>query len=166
SANEVLHELEQLVTPTGGITPTVSAPFEALAAAKRGHPVRVAGLFALGSVAVLGVVYFLTNQLGLPGWVLRAAIGLLAVGLPIMVATGLVERRRALARPAAPPASGLHGWLTWRKALTGGVLAFAALGLVAAVYTAMRVLGVGPVGTLVASGVLAERDRIVLTDVE
>src|SRR5207244_1345514 len=81
--------------------------------------------------AVLGGVYFLTNQLGLPGWVLRAAIGLLAVGLPVTVATGLVERRRALARAAAPPAAGLHAWLTWRKALTSGVLAFAALGLVA-----------------------------------
>src|SRR5437867_125169 len=166
SANEVLHELEQLVTPTGGITATASAPFEALAAAERGHPVRVTGLFALGSAAVLGVVYFLTNQLGLPGWVLRAAIGLLAVGLPVTVATGLVERRRALVRAAAPPAAGLHAWLTWRKVLTSGVLAFAALGLVAAAHTAMRVLGVGPVGTLVASGVLAERDRLVLADFE
>src|SRR5437867_1141869 len=166
SANEVLHELEQLVTPTGGITATASAPFEALAAAERGHPVRVAGRFALGSVAVLGVVYFLTNQLGLPGWVLRAAIGLLAVGLPVTVATGLVERRRALVRAAAPPAAGLHAWLTWRKVLTSGVLAFAALGLVAAAYTAMRALGIGPVGTLVASGVLAERDRLVLADFE
>jgi len=166
SANEVLHELEQLVTPTGGITATASAPFEALAAAERGHPVRVTGLFALGSAAVLGVVYFLTNQLGLPGWVLRAAIGLLAVGLPVTVATGLVERRRALARAAAPPAAGLHAWLTWRKVLTSGVLAFAALGLVAAAHTAMRVLGVGPVGTLVASGVLGGRDRLVLADFE
>src|SRR5213593_1356441 len=169
SANDVLQQLEHMMTPSGGITPTGSAayaPYEALAAAKRGHPVRVAGLFALGSVAVLGVVYFLTNQLGLPGWVLRAAIGLLAVGLPVTVATGLVERRRALVRAAAPPAAGLHAWLTWRKVLTSGVLAFAALGLAAAAHTAMRVLGVGPVGTLVASGVLAERDRLVLADFE
>src|SRR6184192_4564798 len=85
---------------------------------------------------------------------------------PVTVATGLVERRRALARAAAPPAAGLHAWLTWRKVLTSGVLAFAALGLVAAAHTAMRVLGVGPVGTLVASGVLGERDRLVLADFE
>src|SRR6266545_4211835 len=31
---------------------------------------------------------------------------------------------------------------------------------------AMRVLGIGPVGTLVASGVLAQRDRLVLADFE
>src|SRR2546426_11453597 len=65
-----------------------------------------------------------------------------------------------------PPAGGLHGWLTWRKAVAGGVAAFAALGLGAAGYSAMRLLGIGPVGTLVASGVLAQRDRLVLADFE
>jgi len=169
SAGDVLEALEQMVTPSGGITPTGSAPYDAAAvvAAARAHPARVAGLFALAAVAVLGVVYFLMTQLGLPGWVLPVAAGLLAVGLPIMVTTGLVERQRALARTtgrlAAPP-SGLRGWLTWRKAVTGGVAAFAALGLGAGVYTAMRVLGIGPVGTLVASGVLGARDRMVLAD--
>src|SRR5439155_1263610 len=170
SAGDVLEALEQMVTPSGGITPTGSTPYDAVAAAAaaRAHPLRVAGLFALTSVAVLGAVYFLMNQLGLLGWVLPGAIGLLAVGLPIMVVTGLIERRRALARTtgrvAPPTGDGLHGWLTWRKAVGGGVAAFAALGLGAAAYTAMRVLGIGPVGTLVASGVLKKRDRLVLAD--
>src|SRR5438132_803449 len=100
--------------------------------------------------------------------VMPGAIGLLVAGLPIMVVTGLIERRRALARTTGhmttPPAGGLRGWLTWRKAVGGGVAAFAALGLGAAAYTAMRVLGIGPVGTLVASGVLKKRDRLVLAD--
>src|SRR5213080_845715 len=170
SAGAVLEALEQMVTPSGGITPTGSAPYDAVAAAAaaRAHPLRVAGLFALTSVAVLGVVYFLMNQLGLPGWVMPGAIGLLVAGLPIMVVNGLIERRRALARTTGHmttrPAGGLHGWLTWRKAVGGGVAAFAALGLGAAAYTAMRVLGIGPVGTLVASGVLKKRDRLVLAD--
>src|SRR5207244_395306 len=144
SAGAVLEALEQMVTPSGGITPTGSAPYDAVAAAAaaRAHPLRVAGLFALASVAVLGVVYFLMNQLGLPGWVMPGAIGLLVAGLPIMVLTGLIERRRALARTTGhmttPPAGGLRGWLTWRKAVGGGVAAFAALGLGAAAYTAMR----------------------------
>src|SRR5207247_2346678 len=83
--------------PFRGITPTGSAPYDAVAAAAaaRAHPLRVAGLFALTSVAVLGVVYFLMNQLGLPGWVMPGAVGLLVAGLPIMVVTGLIERRRA-----------------------------------------------------------------------
>src|SRR6266849_6579870 len=164
SAGDVLEALEQMVTPSGGITPTGSAPYDAVAAAAaaRAHPLRVAGLFALTSVAVLGAVYFLMNQLGLPGWVMPWAIGLLAVGLPIILWTGIIERRRAMARST----EGWHGLFTWRKALAGGVAAFAALGLGAAVYTAMRVLGIGPVGTLVASGVLEKRDRMVLADFE
>src|SRR6184192_2995229 len=77
SANEILEQLEQLATPTA------TTAYEAAAAATRGHPARVAGLLALGSLAVLGVVYFLMTQLGLPGWVMQVAIGLLVVGLPI-----------------------------------------------------------------------------------
>jgi hypothetical protein len=46
----------------------------------------------------------------------------------------------------------------------GGGVAFAGLGVFAAGYTAMRLLGIGPVGTLVATGVLEERDRIILTE--
>src|SRR2546426_1685152 len=163
SAGDVLEALEQMVTPSGGITPTGSAPYDAVAAAAaaRAHPLRVAGLFALTSVAVLGVVYFLMNQLGLPGWGMPRAIGLLVAGLPIMVLTGLIERRRALARTTRPmtppPPGGVHGWLTWRQAGAGGVAALAALGRGAAGYSAMRLLGIGPVGTLVASGVLEKR---------
>src|SRR6059036_2304308 len=104
------------------------------------------------------------TQLGLPGWVMGAAIGLLAVGLPLMVTTGLLERRRALAGSVAP-AGGNH-WLTWRRAFLSGAAGFGLLGLCTAGYMAMRLLGIGPVGTLVASGVLTQRDRLVLADFE
>src|SRR2546422_8756795 len=93
------------------------------------------------------------NQLGLPGWVMPGAIGLLVAGLPIMVVTGLIERRRALARTTGhmttPPAGGLRGWLTWRKAGGGGGAAVAAPGLGGAADTARRGRGVGPAGALV-----------------
>ena len=163
SAGEILDQLEQMVTPSTG-----SAPFTAVAAveaARRAHPARVAGLFALVAVAVLGAAYFLMNQLGLPAWVLPGAVVLLAVGLPVVLVTGVVERRRALGTGPVRP-NRLHDWITWRKSVTGGVVAFAGLGLAAGVYIAMRVLGIGPVGTLVASGVLAQRDRLVLADFE
>ncbi len=163
SAGEILDQLEQMVTPSTG-----SAPYDAVAAAaaRRAHPLRVAGLFALVSVAVLGVAYFLMNQLGLPAWVLPGAVLLLAVGLPVVLVTGVVERRRALASVTGVTPPHLHTWLTWRKSVTGGVVAFAGLGLAAGAYMAMRVLGIGPIGTLVASGVLAQRDRLVLADFE
>src|SRR6184192_2936314 len=95
---------------------------------------------------------------------MQVAIGLLVVGLPIMVATGLVERRRALAGGAG--SAGVQRWFTWRRALMGGAAGFGALGLGTTLYMTMRLLGIRPVGTLVASGVLAHRDRLVLADFE
>ncbi len=157
SAEEVLAQLEAMTTLSGSE-----------AAIRRAHPVSVAALFTAASVVVLTVVYMLMRGLGLPDWVLLSAAGLLLVGLPIMVFTGLVERRRALARstgrvePSTP--RGLHRWLTWRKAFLGGAVAFAALGFGTAVYMAMRLLGVGPVGTLVASGLVREREPLLLAD--
>jgi len=168
SANEILEQLEPMTTPSGG-SAAYSAATAALAA-QRAHPARVAGLFGLAALAVLGGAYGLMHELGLPGWVMPGVVLLLVLGLPVVLLTGMVERRRALASTSGtggvPPAGGLHGWLTWRKAVTGGVLAFAGLGMAAGLYMAMRALGIGPVGTLVASGVLAERDRLVLADVE
>ncbi|HYL56367.1 MAG TPA: protein kinase, partial [Gemmatimonadales bacterium] len=167
SANEILEQLEPMTTPSGGSAAYTAA---SLAAAERSHPVRVAGLFAVASLAVLGAAYGLMHELGLPGWVMQGVALLLAVGLPIVWFTGVMERRRALASSSSTgtvvPTGGVHRWLTWRKALTGGVIAFAGLGLTTAFYMGMRAFGIGPVGTLVASGVLAEQDRLVLADVE
>ncbi len=124
------------------------------------HPVTAAALFGLVSLAIVGAVYFIMVQLGLPDWVLRAAIGLLVIGLPIIVSTAFSEWQRA-AR-----ASRQHRWLNWRRALQGGGLAFVGLGLVTAAFMAMRSLGIGPVGTLMAKGVLQSRDPILLAEFE
>jgi hypothetical protein len=128
----------------------------------------VAGLFGLASIGALAVVYVLVQLLGLPDWVFVGAIGLLAIGLPIVVVTGHHERQRAIAMTtgiAVPtPTDGIRRWLTWRKALLGGGLAFAGLAVVAAVYTVMRVAGIGPVGTLMATGALELQDRLIIAD--
>src|SRR5438128_1754506 len=171
SAAELHHQFEAMATPTGGMPPTEGSPIISSgteAAIRRGHPARVATLFALAAVGVLALVYALLQLLGLPDWVLPGAIGLLAVGLPIMVWTGVIERRRALARTTGRAIApvGLHRWFTWRRALLGGVGAFGTLGVGTAIYMGMRLLGIGPVGTLVASGVLAARDRLVLAEFE
>ncbi len=171
SADELHAQLDVMVTPSGGMPPTgahvVSSGTEA--AIQRGHPARVVSLYALAAVGALAVVYLLMQQIGLPTWVFAAAIGLLAAGLPIMLVTGWIERRRALARSTGrviPPAAGWHGWITWRRAVLGGVAAFGALGVGTTGYMAMRLLGIGPVGTLVASGVLSRQDVLLVADFE
>ncbi len=57
-----------------------------------------------------------------------------------------------------------HRIFTWRNALLGGVAAFTLLGIVTAAWIVMRTAGVGPAATLVARGVLDERDAIILAD--
>jgi len=57
-----------------------------------------------------------------------------------------------------------HHIFTWRNALLGGATAFALLGIVTAAWIIMRTAGIGPAATLVARGVLDERDRVILAE--
>ncbi len=172
-AGDLVPLLEGATTPSGGMTPSdaqlvVASATEA--AIRRGHPVRVTLLFAAAAAVVLATIAFLMYRLGLPEWVLWGGAGLLLVGLPIMLVTGLHERRRARASTTAvslrPAETVVTRHFTWRKAMLGGGLAFAGLTTVAGAYTAMRLLGIGPIGTLVASGALAKQDRLILANFE
>jgi hypothetical protein len=128
----------------------------------------VAVLFGLAAAVVLAMAWALTVKVGLPSWVVPGVGVLLALGFPIMMATGLAERRRAQARvhltQTPMPEGGVRGLLTWKKALLGGGLAFGALALLAGGYMAMRVFGVGSVGTLLATGALESRSPLVLAE--
>ena len=173
SAAELVAQLDAVLTPTGGLPPTAAMPAvtpEPPADNSLRQHGRVTALFAVGSAVVLALVWLAVQRLGLPDWVMWSAVALLVVGWPVVLMAGAHERRRALARTAgvsAPtPSGGLAPWRSWRRALMGGGLAFGALAGVAALYTAMRLLGIGPVGTLVASGVLKDREKLLLADFE
>jgi eukaryotic-like serine/threonine-protein kinase len=64
--------------------------------------------------------------------------------------------------PPAPEPAGIQRWLTWNKAILGGVGAFALLGISVAVYFVMWSTGIGPVGNLVAQGAIQQGDRVIL----
>jgi tetratricopeptide (TPR) repeat protein len=168
-AEEIVGQLEAMATPTGATLAEPSPISSGTAAAiRRAHPVRVAMLFALAAVGVLALAHLLVRLLGLPDWAFAGAVAVAAAGFPVFLWTGVLERRRALARHSgrSPAVGGVHHWFTWRRALLSGAGAFGLLGFGTAVYMAMRLLGIGPVGTLVASGVLAARERLVLADFE
>ncbi len=121
-------------------------------------PARAAIAFALSAVIVLVVVYLLVVQVGLPMWVFWSAVGLVIAGLPIVLATAIAERSRGPGTPA--------GFLTWRRTLSGGALAFGALAIVTAGYVGSRALGIGPAASLISRGAVGERERVVLADFE
>ncbi len=141
---------------------------------------QVLGIYIAGSWLAFEAVQTLTEGLGLPDWVPPLALALLIVGLPFVVATAFVQEGMSAREPQpAPPSRGAVGAVersptpeptghqrlfTWRNATVGGVLLFAVLGLVTAGYMAMRTLGIGPAGTLIARGVLDDRATILVTD--
>ncbi len=150
----------------------------------RARLTRVLAVYLGGSYALLEVMDIFTDQLGLPDWFFRGALILLLIGLPIVVATAIVQGRRrprVVGEPAsavevadtagpaeveARPAAASYQWLNWRNAVFGFVGAFAAWGLIVSVYMGSRALGIGPVGSLVAAGVLDERERLIVADFE
>lgn len=133
---------------------------------------QILGIYLGSSWVVLQVVDTLNSTVGMPGWVIRAAFILLIIGLPIVMVTAFVQRGWAggWAGRTDSDAGGVAArrrrlW-SWRNAFFGGVGAFALLGIGTTGWLVMRTAGLGPVGTLVARGVLDEKDRILLADFE
>ncbi|MGD2122672.1 MAG: serine/threonine-protein kinase, partial [Gemmatimonadota bacterium] len=124
-------------------------------------PLRVAGVFLAGSVAALAVFFALVSLFDLPTWAFVGAMGVLLLWFLAAVATSMQERMR---QEAGGRIQGSGRLLTWRNTLFGGGLAFAALILAAVGYTGARSLGIGPAGTLIATGAIEERERLILAD--
>jgi eukaryotic-like serine/threonine-protein kinase len=72
--------------------------------------------------------------------------------------------RDGTAGGGAPRHEGAAGLFTWRRALSGGVVAFLFLALSAGGYLGMRAAGIGPAATLLSRGDLSDEDRLVLAD--
>ncbi len=114
----------------------------------------VVGLYFMGAVLVLALTRALLLLLGLPEWTMLGMGALLTLGLPIVVGAAALERR----------ASGPPAWLTWPRVVRAGAVAAGVWAAVVSGYAAMRTLGIGPVGTLVASGVIDRGQRVLLAD--
>lgn len=153
---------------------------------------QILAIFLATSWAVLQVVEVLTETAGLPDWTPTMALVLLLIGLPICLATAFVQEGMpghqsggtdvpeatpepteaepnqsagtgSLDRPSTRP-SLTTMLFTWRNALLGGLGALVLLGLSLAAYFVMWSTGVGPVGNLVAQGVMSEGERVILAD--
>ncbi|HZI27120.1 MAG TPA: protein kinase [Gemmatimonadaceae bacterium] len=167
SAAEIIPQLDASLTPGSGTqpTPVVAGTSSGTRAALRHvNPVRVTALFVAAAVAILGATWWLEWRLGLPSWVLPMAAVLMVIGLPIILLTAQRERER-LHGTSEPATGGLRDRLfTWRGALGGGALALVGLATAAGGFMTLRAMGIGPFATLVSSGVLDERDKLVLAD--
>jgi eukaryotic-like serine/threonine-protein kinase len=139
---------------------------------------QVLGVYLVSSWVVIQVVNEFTRAAGLPDWVPPFALVLLMVGLPVVMATAVVQEGGPGAAPEAPPEmapddplpppsperSLLQRVLTWKRAILGGVAAFALLAVLVGAYFVSWATGIGPVGSLVAQGAIQEGERVVLAD--
>ena len=96
---------------------------------------QVLGVYLAGGWAVFTVILDVSEALFLPQWVVRYSLALLLLGLPVTLVTSYVQQ--GLSKRDVVSRTGLRRLFTWRNALAGGVLAFAALGLVTAVRIVM-----------------------------
>ncbi len=148
---------------------------------------QVLGIYMAGSWGVLQVVDYMTDFAGLPEWTPTMAFLLLLIGLPVTTATAFLQEGVPGMRPDAafedeedvdlltpddveqrPPEHDRHGAavFTWRNAILGGVGAALLLTVSVAAYFVMWAAGIGPMGSLVAQGVLDERDPVLLAAFE
>ena len=140
--------------------------------------------YALISAAVYFGLGAASAPLGRPLWTTRMAVVLLLIGLPIVTATTVAEGGLPWLRiedaedpnelkgrtpdevhviPGAHPLSRLTV-LTWRNAILGGAMAAALLVTSVVAYLTMWALGIGPVGSLMAQGMVQEGDRVLYVE--
>jgi tetratricopeptide (TPR) repeat protein len=175
SASDIVRVLDTITS--GGGSP-------ALPAVLLGGPgmfKKALAVYAAAFVVVAVIARAAIVGIGLPEWVFAGSLVVMALGLPVVLWTGYVQRvtRRALAAtptftPGGTPTH-THGTLanialkaaphvSWYRTARGGMYAFSVFIVLVAAFMALRALGIGPFGSLLAAGRLNGRDPILLTD--
>lgn len=135
-----------------------------------------AGAFAavaiLAKAAIVGI--------GLPDWVFPGALVVMALGLPAVLFTYYVHRKTYQALTVTPtltPGGGAvpmgtmatiafkaSPHVTWRRTAMSGVWAVGVFVLLTGTWMVMRMLGIGPAASLMSSGKLGSRERVILAE--
>jgi eukaryotic-like serine/threonine-protein kinase len=170
SASEVISILDTVLTTS---SPMLAQSTPMFGKALVIYLVATAAVAILAKAAVVGI--------GLPDWVFPGAMIVMLLGLPALLVTGYVQRVRRHAQTATPTLtpggtmqprvpSGTMATMalkasphvTWGRTARAGMVAMAVFILLIAGFMTLRALGIGPAGSLFASGKLAADDRIVL----
>ncbi|HET7602730.1 MAG TPA: serine/threonine-protein kinase [Gemmatimonadales bacterium] len=176
SADELLRRLDTVASPS---SPHAALPAHLIGA----RPMfwRALAIYAVAFLAVAIVARAAIIAIGLPDWVFPGALAVMGLGLPVVLFTGytqFVARRMAMATPTFTPggtpslvsAQGTMATLavkasphvSWNRAMRGGIIAISAFVLLVAGYMLLRALGIGPAGSLFASGRLSASDKLVV----
>ena len=134
-----------------------------------------AALFIVAIVARASVI-----ALGLPDWAFWGAVIVMLFGLPVILFTWFVGR--TMRRMAAMTPSNTGGGSTqprgtmatlalkasphvnWRRTWLAGAWALGAFGVLVIAFAVLRALGIGPAASLLSSGKLSERERLIVAE--
>jgi tRNA A-37 threonylcarbamoyl transferase component Bud32/tetratricopeptide (TPR) repeat protein len=140
---------------------------------------RALGIWTLSFVAIAIIARAAIIAIGLPDWVFPGALLVMALGLPVILFTAFVHHgahqamTMASTTPGGTPAAystmtrlavRASPWVTWRKTTVGGLVAVGSFAAVVLLYMILRSLGLGPAGSLLASGRVQDRERLIVTD--
>ncbi len=141
---------------------------------------RALAVYAVAFIAVAVLAQAAIVGIGLPSWVFPGALIVMALGLPVILFTGYVHRqtRRMLTMtPTYTPGGSAapHGTMatiamkasphmSWRRTTIGGAYALAGFVVLIGAFMLLRALGIGPFGSLLASGQLDASRPLIVAD--
>jgi tetratricopeptide (TPR) repeat protein/predicted Ser/Thr protein kinase len=137
---------------------------------------RALAIYSAALVVVAAAAWIAMIAMGLPDWVFRGALLIMAAGLPAIFLTAYVHysahrtpTRLAPYRRPRPQAIKrlvllVRPYATWRRTTVAGAAAMGAFALGVGGFMTLRALGIGPVGTLLAAGRLAPNARLLVAD--
>jgi len=173
SAADVARILDAVSAGTSSVGP-------AIALAGPGSLKRALVTYAIAFAAVAIVARAAVVGIGVPEWVFSAAISLMALGLPVILATAYIQRvarKTFLSTPNLTPGGGAAAkstvatlalraspFMSWRHAGQAIGSVMAGFALLIALLVALRPFGLGPLGSLMAAGALDERDKVLIAD--
>ena len=141
---------------------------------------RALGVYAMAFVVVAVLAKAAIVGIGLPDWVFPGALVVMALGLPVILFTAYVQHaaRRVITMtptftPGGTPTG--HGTMatiamkasphmSWRRTTMGGLYSLGAFVLLIGAFMLMRAFGIGPFGSLLASGRLDASQPLIIAD--
>jgi len=176
SATELLRQLEAVASPSA---PQAAMP--GILIGGRSMVWRALLVYAGAFIGVAIVARASIIAIGLPEWVFPGALAVMALGLPVILFTAytqFVSHRMATATPTytpggTPSLAGAQGTMatlaikasphvSWKRTARGGIAAVSVFALLVVAWMTMRALGIGPAGSLLASGKLSASDKVLV----
>jgi eukaryotic-like serine/threonine-protein kinase len=141
---------------------------------------RALTIYAVAFVVVAIVAKAAIVGIGLPDWVFPGAVGVMAVGLPVILFTGYVQhaaRRLITMTPTYTPggtaapqgtmatiAMKASPHMSWRRTAKGGAYALGAFVVLIGAFMALRAFGIGPFASLLAAGKLDAHQPLIVAE--